>query len=570
MNTAVALADIYLRLSVEEANNGESGSIINQRNIIRQYCKDNNITIVKEFVDDGFSGSNFERPGFRSMLAHIDTGLVNTVITKDLSRLGRDMTESSYYAETYFPDHCIHYMAISDNFDSYESNIMAPFQFAMNDVYLRDTSRKIKQVIYQKRERGEYCACPPFGYMRNPDDSTSIVPDPNTAPIVQRIFELAENGRSAHFIAAQLTKEGQITPLKYRVLFRDKFCDRGAARATDEWNHTTVKRILQNQVYLGHTILGKSKKVSIKSKKTVKVPKDQWVITRNTHQPLVTPEQFEKAERYMGMNTKSWQEFDQTRQSIFNGITFCESCGSAMCSCGSVYKGEREKYWYLSCLNIPKRSAHHCENGARIKYSDLVEIVKSELNAFIDLSKDDIDSIIKAAVKKQKSGVYKDSKNNIESIEKRLNDIDKIVLKLYNDNAMGVINDAQLKKMIDSLTKESSALKERRMKLKDMEFQINNMEDAYRMFFSMVKGCTHVDELTPDIVRTFIERIEIGRKELPEGYTVATHDIPYRQNIKIVYRFIGDIGKKSRNFNENAQDVVEHQSNQKNSKKVAV
>ena len=152
MNTAVAFADIYLRLSVEEANNGESGSITNQRNIIRQYCEDNNIKIVKEFVDDGFSGSNFERPGFKSLLKHIETGLVNMVITKDLSRLGRSMTELGFYTETYFPEHGIHYIAISDGFDSNETNLMAPFQFAMNDAYLRDTSRKIKQVLNQKRK----------------------------------------------------------------------------------------------------------------------------------------------------------------------------------------------------------------------------------------------------------------------------------------------------------------------------------------------------------------------------------------------------------------------------------
>lgn len=151
MKTNLKLADAYYRLSVEESNGGESSSITNQRSIIRQYCEDNGITIVKEFVDDGFSGSNFDRPGFSQMIALLKDGLANMVITKNLSRLGRDMTESSYYAETYFPENQIHYIAISDNFDSNEVNIMAPFQFAMNDVYLRDTSRKIKQVINQKR-----------------------------------------------------------------------------------------------------------------------------------------------------------------------------------------------------------------------------------------------------------------------------------------------------------------------------------------------------------------------------------------------------------------------------------
>ena len=548
MKTAVALADIYLRLSREEANSGESQSIANQRNIIRQYCKDNNITIVREFVDDGYSGSNFSRPGFQKMLSHIGTGLVNTVLTKDLSRLGRDMTESSYYAESFFPEHDIHYIAISDVFDSEEVNLMAPFQFAMNDVYLRDCSRKIIQVIGQKRIRGEYCACPPFGYMRNPDDRTSIIPDPQTAPIVQQIFELAVNGHSAHAIANILTDKAVITPLKYRVMYRDDFCERGAARAVDVWNHTTVKRILQNQVYLGHTVLGKTKKASVKSKKKINIPKEEWTITYNTHTPLVTQEVFDTAKHHMGMNTKNWSQYDHVRKSIFNGMIFCENCGAALCSSGSVYKGEREKYWYLSCQNIPKRSAHHCEHGARIKYADLLEIVKSELNQFISLSKEDIAEIINRAVENNSNDVYR-QKDSLNSIEKRLGEIDSIILKLYHDNVLERITDEQLSGMLAKLNKESASLKERAKEIREKE-NAPSIDDAYQAFFSLIEQYSRFDELTPEIVRTFIERIEVGEKILPDGYTVASHHIPFRQNVKIVYRFIGSLGNDERAFNQ--------------------
>ena len=548
MKTAVALADIYLRLSREEANSGESQSINNQRNIIRQYCKDHGITIVKEFVDDGFSGSNFVRPGFQELLNHIKTGLVNMVITKDLSRLGRDMSESSYYAESFFPEHDIHYLAISDGFDSEQINLMAPFQFAMNDVYLRDCSRKIKQVIKQKRVRGEYCACPPFGYMRNLDDRTGIIPDPNTAPIVQHIFELAVKGCSAHSIANILTDEAVITPLKYRVMYRDNFCERGAAHATDRWNHTTVKRILKNQVYLGHTVLGMTRKASVKSKKKIRIPEEEWVITRDTHTPLITQKEYDIAQENMGMNTRSWSKYDNVRKSIFNGLIFCKNCGSALCSAGSVYKGEREKYWYLTCQNIPKRSANHCEHGARIKYADLVEVVKSELNQFISLSKEDIDDIISLAIKESSKKVYRE-KDSLKSIEKRISDIDSIILKLYNDYSLGKISDEQLSTMIEKLNKESSSLKE---KAKELQKKADGqpIDEAYKAFFSLIEQYNHIDDLTPEIVRTFIERIEVGEKILPDGYKVASHSIPYRQDVKITYRFIGNIGKDERAFNQ--------------------
>lgn len=542
MFTNLKLADAYYRLSVEEANEGESTSITNQRSIVRQYCEDNGITIVNEFIDDGFSGSNFNRPAFTKMIAHLEQGHANIVITKDLSRLGRDMTESSFYAETYFPEHRIHYIAISDNFDSNEVNIMAPFQFAMNDVYLRDTSRKIKQVFNQKMKKGEYCVCPPFGYMKNPQDESKLIPDPMTAPIVQRIFELAENGKSAHAIANILTDEGAITPLKYRVLYRDTFTEKGAARAVDEWNHTTVKRILKNQVYLGHTLLGKTKKASLKSKKKIELPEERWFITENTHQPLVTQSQFDKAALYMGMNTKDWQKHDRCRTSIFNGITFCESCGGAMCSSGSVYKGEREKYWYLSCLNIPKRSKNHCEHGARIKYSDLVEIVKAELNELIKLSDAEIEQITKTALEKSGNvNVYQNATDNKKAIEKRLKAIDEIVIKLYGDNASGTISDDMLTNMVSKLSKEADDLKKQLYKIETEQSTGNKVRDDYQKFFSLAKQYNHIDELTEEIVRTFIDRIEIGKKELPEGYQAAGKNVPYKQKITIYYRFIGKL-----------------------------
>ena len=274
------LAFSYLRLSIEEEGKiGESSSIANQRMIVQNYCKQHNITIVREFVDDGWSGGNFNRPEFQEMIRQLEEGKANIVITKDLSRLGRDMREASYYSEHFFPEHGIHYIAIADNFDSEIENIMAPFQFAMNEVYLRDGSRKVKDVLRSKRADGQYCACPPYGYKKNPSDKARLVPDENTAPVVQRIFERAAAGDSSRQIAMDLNSDGVIPPLKYRVLYRDEFSEKGAARASDTWNYTTVKRILKNPVYLGHTLLGKSRKVSVKSKKKVPVPKENWSVT---------------------------------------------------------------------------------------------------------------------------------------------------------------------------------------------------------------------------------------------------------------------------------------------------
>lgn len=564
MGTTLRIADVYYRLSVEDERNigkkqklsEESESIINQRKLVEDYCERNGIIIAREFVDDGYSGSNFERPGFQKMLQHLKGGTVNTVITKDLSRLGRDMVESGYYAETYFPEHGIQFIAIGDDFDSQKDNMMMPFKLAMNDVYLRDTSRKIKQVMESKRQRGEYCACPPFGYKKDTRNRDVLVPDERTAPIVQYIFRLAVEGKSAHSIANQLTEEKYITPLKYRVLYRDEFSDKGASRATDVWNHTTVKRILKNRVYLGHTVLGKSKRASIKSKMKVNLPEEEWVVTKNTHQPLVTEEDFEKAQMYMGMNTKAWSDNPRCRKSIFNGLVFCENCGTAMCSAGSVYKGEREKYWYLACNNIPQRSASKkCEHGARIRYSDLLEVVRCELNQFLRLDESDMDEITKAAIKSVADNmVYEGAEAQLAAMEKRLSEIDKIIGKLYNDNAQGIIDDDRLARMVKELIDETKSIKVKIEKLKANRTEEDDIKDAYDAFFKLVKRFTHIDELTEDVVRTFIERIEIGEKILPPGYTVASHKIPYKQKIKIYYRFIGNIADEEMKYWNDAEN----------------
>ena len=237
----LALAFAYLRLSIEEANKGESSSITNQRAIVQNYCRQHGLTLVREFVDDGYSGGNFDRPDFIEMMRQLDQGKANTVITKDLSRLGRDMRESSYYAEQFFPEHGIRYIAIADNFDTEQDNIMAPFQFAMNEVYLRDGSRKVKDVLRNKRENGSYCACPPYGYRKNPTNRDQLIPDEMTAPIVQRIFKRAGQGASCLTIAEELNLDDVIPPLKYRVLYRDEFSEEGAAHASDTWKHTTIK-----------------------------------------------------------------------------------------------------------------------------------------------------------------------------------------------------------------------------------------------------------------------------------------------------------------------------------------
>ena len=531
----------YCRLSREESRQGESGSISTQRQMIEAYCEQNDIALLDCFVDDGWSGGNFDRPGFQAMMRALETGKANMVITKDLSRLGRDMRESSYYAEQFFPENQIRYLTISDNFDSEAENPMAPFQFAMNDTYLRDVSSKVKRSLRAKRNAGEYCAAAPYGYSKDPNNKKVLVPNEDTAPIVRRIFERAAAGDSCIKIAMDLSAEGVIPPLKYRANFRDNFSEKGAARASDTWNHTTVKRILKNRVYLGNTILGKTRKVNVKSKKKVPVPEQAWAVTEDTHEPLVDPDTFEKAQRNMGKASRDYRQYDHVRKSIFGGIAVCSKCGHSLCSSGTVHKGEREKYWFLSCNHTRKDLPDPC-TGVNIRYADICEIVRQDLNSLIALSDDEIDTLVRSVIENTNSRLnLVDKKTQIEQAQNRLTMIDRMVSKMYMDNAQGKISDDRLERMAAELEKEATAL-EAKIKELDVEDPAEKIQENYKKFFALAKQYTHIETLDRDTLVTFIDRIEIGEKILPEGYVkMPRKNASYQQSIRIFYKFIGEI-----------------------------
>ena len=535
------IAFAYLRLSNEEAAEGESSSIKNQRMIIQDFCDRNEILLARVFVDDGWSGGNFDRPAFQEMIALLEQGKANIVITKDLSRLGRDMREASYYAEQYFPERGIRYLTVADNFDTEQENIMAPFQFAMNEVYLRDGSRKVKEVLKAKREKGLYCACAPYGYVKDARNKNRLVPDEATAPVVQRIFEAAARGDSSRKIALDLNEDGVIPPLKYKVLYQGNFSEDGAARASDLWNYTTVKRILKNSVYLGHTLLGKTKKASVKSKKKLQVPNDQWAVTEDTHDPLVTQELFDLAQFNLGRGSFDYRQYDHVRRSIFSGIAFCAKCGHALCSCGTVYKGEREKYWYLSCNRQRQDIAEPC-TGVRIKYSDIVEVVRQDLNSLIDLSPEEKEAVVREAMRRAgDDNLIKARQIQLQKAQTRLTTIDKIITKLYTDNAEGKIDDNRLERMLSELQRESVGLEKTVASLSGID-PVSETQQSYRAFFDLASKYTHIEELDRDTLVTFVKRIEVGPKVLPDGAVKATHrNQPFQQSVRIFYKFIGEL-----------------------------
>jgi DNA invertase Pin-like site-specific DNA recombinase len=529
----------------DEKKEGESSSISSQRMIIEKYCQANEISLVREFVDDGYSGGNFDRPGFKSMISQLEKGQVKLVITKDLSRLGRDMIGVSQYTEKFFPEHGIRYIAISDSFDTTQTDVMAPLRLAINEVYLIDGSVKVRNALKTRRENGQYCACPPYGYKKDPQDKQHLVRDEVTAPVVERIFRQAAEGDSARKIALDLNQDGIIPPLKYRALYRDEFSPEGAARASDLWNYTTVKRILKNEVYLGHTQLGKSQKASVKSKKKIPVEKEYWAITEHTHEPLVGPERFERVRANMGKNTSDFRKHEKVRNSIFKGITKCALCGYSLCSGGTVYKGKREEYWYLNCTRQRKGVTDPC-TGTRIRYEDLMEVVRQDLNELLAMSREEMEAMAETIIaEKYSMPALQTQKLQREKAEARLNTIDKIIEKLYLDNAEGLIDDARMSKMLTDLEAESRNLKSLVLSL-STENPAEKERENFERLFELCERYTHIDHLDRDVLLTFIERIEVSPKEYPEGTQKNTHrNQPFTQKVRIFYKFVGELGDDS-------------------------
>ncbi|MBQ6403359.1 MAG: recombinase family protein [Oscillospiraceae bacterium] len=532
----------YYRLSDEDDLEGESGSIKNQRKIVRQYAREHGIRIVREFVDDNFSGATTKRPGFQEMLRFLETEkTISIVITKDLSRLGRSIQETSFYAEVYFPDHGIRYLAPDDGFDTDRDNDMAPFLFAVNDFYLRNGSKKVKSAFHIMASRGEFCFRAPYGYKKDPQDNHKLIPNEDTAPVVKQIFSMACSGASSWSIAEELTKQGIDPPLKYRVVNIESASSKNAKMVSDEWNNTTVKRILTNPVYLGHTFLIKTTK-KLKETKKRPVPEDKWLKTYNTHEPLVSQEDFELAHRFLGKRRKDYEENDQVRINVLSGLIFCKTCGSAMCSSGTVYKGERERYWYLSCLNAPARSKHRCEDPARIKYDLIIEVVKEDLNALISLSAEEKNSIICQAIREYSNRYsQQDIDKRINEIKKRIDTISAMSVRVYEDLLEEKISQSIVSQMMNKLNKEDEDLKKELKTLVGKKQTTEDIISAYRKFFELTEASTIIEDLTHEVVAKFIERIEIGPKKYPPGTgkVYARSKVPYTQEVNIKYKYIG-------------------------------
>jgi DNA invertase Pin-like site-specific DNA recombinase len=374
-------AGLYLRLSKDDEQQGESVSIGTQRSILVDYCKANQFNIFNIYIDDGYSGLNFDRPGFRALLEDVERGVVNLVITKDLSRLGRDYIMTGYYSEMFFQTKGVRYIAIADDFDSEKGgNEIAPFKNILNDMYARDISKKIRNAKHQRAKQGLFISGQtPYGYQKDPRNRNQLIIDPEAAAVVRIIFSLAERGMGSMAIAAELKARRIVTPSVYKYQRGDeRFARYPALKNGDHcaWCATTISQILKNPVYTGTLISLKTEVTNYKTKRQNPVPPDRQIVTPNAHEAIIENTQFERVQAVRADNKCTANEH---RFNLFRGKLFCECCGHPLQISRKQLK-EREADIYLCMYHYSHPEV--CPKTHRIYHDMLYPYVLKQVQSF--------------------------------------------------------------------------------------------------------------------------------------------------------------------------------------------
>lgn len=516
-------AALYMRLSKDDETGGESASITAQRNMLRGYAQEHGYSICGEYADDGYSGTNFDRPAFRRMIDDIESGMIDVVLTKDLSRLGRDHILAGQYTEIYFPEKGVRCIAVNDGYDS-ESPFteIAPFKNVINEMYARDISRKIRSAFLARMKEGDYVAAfAPYGYQKDPLNRRRLVPDADSSQIVRRIFRQAADGVSPCEIADRLNADGVFSPARYRRRMRGE-TDCGGA-----WSASAVLKMLKNPVYLGHTAQGKSAKVSFKSGQIRRKPPSEWILVLNTHSALVDQSLFDETQRRISARRSPQKS---GFRNLFAGLVYCADCHRAMSSAGTR---RRDSPANLVCGTYKLRGRCVCTNHF-IDYNALYQIVCQALREeFSLLNERRQEEILAAArVASPRCDVPAPIQTAVE-IAKRQQRVAGIIGRLYEDHAAGLLGELQMRTLLQKYQAESRLLAERSAACHDSSQPTANTPPRREIPNALLSELLSVNELTPELLYHFIDRIEISQGNYQKNGAKQCK----KQTVSIRYRF---------------------------------
>ncbi len=493
----------YLRLSKEDGDKEESDSIISQKNIIESKIKElgNNFELVDFYIDDGYTGLNTNRPSFQNMLKDIESKKVNTIITKDLSRLSRNSFEANYYIELYFLERNIRYISILDNVDTFlknSNNDMIQFKTLINDWYSKDISRKVKSGVWARKEKGLYLSSrAPFGYSKSKDNKNKLIINQEQAKIVKLIFEKFDNGEKQVDIARYLKENKYLAPSSYN--------DRGVLRKNVYNWSSSIGKILRNKVYLGHTEYGKRINLSYKSKKVKYMPRDEWKIVENTHEPIIDEELFERAQRKLNVEGKTKS---QKYEWLLNGLVYCKECESQMILKVEYTSSGTIKSKRLHCLEGTRKNGKvFCNRKSKgISEETITKIVLKSIAKKIEkfTHSDKIENLILKQYNENNTQMYDDTIKNLES---QLVKVEKNIASLYEDYKNELLDEDDYKRFYKNEIERKNSIKINITRLIDE--RDNRPTLSLEKLKTLINELSNVDKWTKDTLDDIIYNVEV-------------------------------------------------------------
>ena len=522
----------YLRLSRDDGNcNAESMSIANQKQLLADYVRERGWDLVEVYIDDGYSGTTFERPAFKRMLKDIERGHIDCVITKDLSRLGRNYAKTGYYTDEYFLEHGVRYIAINDNVDTMkEDNDIAPFKNILNEMYAKDISRKIKSARAVNAKQGLFLGSkPPFGYTRCPSDKHKLIIDDEPARIVKQIFDMFDAGDSGRHISDMLNNEGVLSP---RAYYYNRIGRENPLHESMTWNSNTVMQLLKNQVYIGNMAQGKRRVVSFKTKNRVVVPKEEWIVVENTHEAIVSKDTWARVQKRIASG-KSPRVTRSGEISLFAGIAKCADCGAAMTFNTKTYDGKTYYIYKCSRYAIHGKSAcsiHHVPAAA------LEEVVLQNIrfNAqLLSVNDEELLSKIIAIGNRGQQQEMKYAKTKLDEAIKRLELVEGMAQKLFEERCTGNVPDSVFKKLMQNYDVEQANLSQIITEKRNMLMEMENATIDVSAWTEEFKQYTNIDKLDRSIVTKLIDTVEVHESTKENGVI--------KQHITVNYKFVGNL-----------------------------
>lgn len=529
---SIGITALYCRLSRDDGMDGDSNSVANQKRLLSQKAKEMGLSNTKYYVDDGYTGTNFNRPGFQQMLSDIEMGFVSAVMVKDLSRLGRDYVSVGNYTDSYFPDHGIRFIAVNDSIDSEEGESeIAPFKNILNEMYARDISKKIRSSHRLRGNMGEPLSQPPYGYQKSPENKKKWIIDPEAAEIVKSIFKMCLDGKGNETIARILQEQKVLVPMAY---WQSKGLPRGGKKTQPNpyrWCKTTVQKILSQQEYCGDVINFKTYSKSFKNKRRYDNDPENWMIFKDVHEPVIAREDFEKVQARIAKTKRRAPKPHNGQKSIFADLLFCGDCHTKLRYHTNTINKDIH---YFVCANNKVDYRGSCPGRHYVRADAIDQVVMLELRRMAEYLSDDEDAFAELLARKTNKELLKEQKRCEEELQKAMarNDtVSRLYEKLYEDNAIGKVSDEWFMQLSHKYEVERMELKSKITALRKKLSESGKQQQQRESFILAVRRFMQMDYLTAPLLRELLDHIDVFETE-GTGKNRT-------QRIVIYYRFVG-------------------------------